>query len=107
MDVANNSSLVLEAVSGLRSRGADAISKLNSDLLDVTPLYEHFTESLGLELQARHFETKLKTLGSKFNKLDLTCAQSDQFNHRPPGSSFILVSSQFISLFIMAQANGY
>ncbi|KAI9555074.1 hypothetical protein GHT06_017589 [Daphnia sinensis] len=48
MDVAKVQSQVLEAVSRLPSRDADTISRLHSDLLDVTQLYEQFAEPLGL-----------------------------------------------------------
>ncbi|KZS02145.1 Nuclear pore complex protein Nup155 [Daphnia magna] len=48
MDVAKVQSQVLEAVSRLPSRNADTISRLHSDLLDVTQLYEQFAEPLGL-----------------------------------------------------------
>ena len=57
MDVAKVQSLVLEAISRLQSSGsqgqnavviAEAIGRLNSDLLDVTQLYEQFAEPLGL-----------------------------------------------------------
>lgn len=48
MDVAKVQSQVLEAVSRLPTRDPDVISRLNSDLFDVTQLYEHFAEPLGL-----------------------------------------------------------
>lgn len=57
MDVAKVQSQVLEAVSRLQTTGiqghnaatiAEAISRLNADLLDVTQLYEQFAEPLGL-----------------------------------------------------------
>lgn len=57
MDVAKVQSQVLEAVVRLQASGsqthnattiAEAVSRLNADLLDVTQLYEQFAEPLGL-----------------------------------------------------------
>jgi nuclear pore complex protein Nup155 len=46
--VAKYQSQVLETAAGLPTRNADIISRLNSDLLDVTQLYEQLAEPLGL-----------------------------------------------------------